>query len=89
MDNYNKIDFRTDPNLTKEERMEIAADNWLEAAYNIRKEKEAQRKYWEKNRKDEEEIEKKRAEIMTKEEYYDIMESLLTGDNELGIKLHH
>ncbi len=88
MDNYNKIDFRTDPNLTKEERMEIAADNWLEAAYNIRKEKEAQRKYWEEDRKNKEEIKKKILETTTEEEYDKRMENFLNGDNMLGVKFH-
>ena len=32
-------DFRADKGLTEEQRLEIAEDIWLEAAYNIRKKK--------------------------------------------------
>lgn len=32
-------DFRTDPNLTEEQRLEIVGDFWVETDYNIRKKK--------------------------------------------------
>lgn len=60
-------DFRTDPCLTEEQRLEIAGDFWLEAAYNIRKKKEEDNKYSQQVKKDKEIAEKKTAEMITKD----------------------
>lgn len=71
-------DFRNDPDLSYEEKLRIAGDNWLECAYQMRKFDEECFKCWEEERKqkermrraneNQEEREQEFTEIINKEE---------------------